>query len=69
MWKQMKKTFVFVQLLAVVLAAITYYQSGNWSAALLAAAVIELGNLLGLAWGERLRRRITARLTSLPLRS
>jgi hypothetical protein len=68
MWKQMKKTFVFVQFLAVALAALIYYRSGNWSAAVAAVAFIELSNVLGLLWAQRLRRRMSENLTLLPPR-
>ena len=67
MWEQFKKTFVFSQIGITGVAVAVGAGTHNLYAATLVFLIMQLGNIAGLAWGARLRRRMEARTDSLPL--
>jgi uncharacterized membrane protein YfcA len=55
MWAQYKKTFVFTQVVIVVVTCIAYLGQRQWPAAALLFLVMQVGAVLGAAWALRLR--------------
>jgi uncharacterized membrane protein YfcA len=63
-----RSRFLFVQVAILMLTAMIYWQSDRaWPAVLAAYLVMQAGNLAGMLWGERLRRRMRERMEALPL--
>ena len=58
MWDQYRKNFVGMQtLIAMVTYGAFASANGRWAPAALVFATMQVGMVLGAAWGTRLRRR------------
>jgi len=68
MWEQYKKTAKLIQPVIVIVCVAIYFMTGRQM--LVAATffvVMELGAVVGAAWGARLKRRTMPREEELPL--
>ena len=68
MWDQYKRTFLGMQLVIAAVATLTFFVSHFWAHAVVFFFIMQLGSVLGAAWGNRLRRRIQARQYQMSIR-
>jgi uncharacterized membrane protein YfcA len=69
MWEHYRSTFKGIQALIVVAVAGVYLFFGqHWELAAMFLLVMEVGAVVGAAWGARLKARMAARADRLPLR-
>ncbi len=61
MWDQYKRTFLGIQLVITAVTIFVFLISRFWAHAVVFYSIMQLGSVLGVAWGNRLRRRIRAR--------
>jgi uncharacterized membrane protein YfcA len=68
MWEQYRKTLVPFQLFILAATVTMYFITGRQLlAALVVFVVMQVGSLIGAAWGARLKRRVGQRDDELPL--
>ncbi len=69
MWQQYRKTFFPMQaLILLVCAGLYFFLHMPIAAVLVFFAVMQLGNLWGVVWSARLKRRLARDAQRLPLR-
>ena len=68
MWEQYRKTLIPFQIFILAVTVTVYFVLGRqWATALFVLLVMEVGSLLGAAWGARLKRKIERKDSELPL--
>lgn len=68
MWEQYKKTAPVMQATIIAASIIIYFITGRlWFVALMFFVMMQIGALLGAAWGARLKSRIQGASNDLPL--
>jgi hypothetical protein len=69
MWEQYKNTFLRMQIMIAVVTVMIYMKLGH--SVVIAAGFLlamQLGAVVGAMWGTRLKRKIAAMNTALPLK-
>jgi uncharacterized membrane protein YfcA len=68
MWEQYRRRFFVTQAFILSIGLILkLYVKADWANILAAVLVMELGSVVGAAWGTRLSRKIEAKRDELPL--
>jgi uncharacterized membrane protein YfcA len=60
MWDQYKKSFVGMQTVIFVVAALVFAWSHFWAHAVAFFVMMQAGSALGALWGHRLKRKLPA---------
>ena len=62
MWEHYKETFPRVQLMIAMVTAVVFFGLHRmWSVTATFFVVMQLGSLVGAAWGSRLKRKLRPR--------
>jgi uncharacterized membrane protein YfcA len=67
MWAHYRKSLVVTQLFILFACVVSRWQGLNWGAIATMFVAMQIGALLGAAWGHRIRRKMRERQERLPL--